>query len=202
LTQVAVRVEGELTSLTTFHYRLVGSNSSGTSYGADREFTTPLGEAPQIRGLSATPTGLTTATLSAEIDPGFGATAYRFQYGHDASYGTSTVIAGPIGDDGAFHPVQAEISGLTPGATYHFRVIAFNFSKYVTSGDSSFTTPAPPAVGVGGGQELVAPPVAQAPGKTRKCAKGKVRRKGRCVRRHRKHARHRSGGRHKSGGRR
>lgn len=147
LTQVAATVDGLLTASTTYHYRLVGVNSLGTSFGADREFTTPLALPPQIRNVSATPTGLSTASLFAEISPGFGDTAYRFQYGPDASYGRSTVITGPIGNDGTFHPVSVDVTGLSPGTTYHYRVIAFNFSQYVTSGDATFTTPSPPKVG-------------------------------------------------------
>jgi hypothetical protein len=147
LTPVEVSLDGALTADTTYHYRLVGVNALGTSYGVDRQFTTAIAEPPQISNVFATPTGLSTATLHAEINPGFGDTAYKFQYGLDDSYGNSTVIEGPIGHDGTFHTVAADISGLTPATTYHFRVIAFNFSKYVTSGDLTFTTPSVPTIG-------------------------------------------------------
>ena len=147
LTQVEMSLAGLLTSATTYHYRLVAVNGLGTSYGSDREFTTPLSDPPQIRNVVATATGLTTATLHAELNPGFGETAYRFQYGPGFSYGNSTAIIGPIGNDGSFHPVAADISGLSPGTTYHFRVIAFNFVGHVSSSDAVFTTPTVPAIG-------------------------------------------------------
>ena len=147
LTQVEMSLAGLLTSATTYHYRLVAVNGLGTSYGSDREFTTPLSDSPQIRNVAATATGLTTATLHAELNPGFGDTAYKFQYGPGLSYGTSTAIIGPIGNDGSFHPVAADISGLSPGTTYHFRVIAFNFVGHVSSSDAVFTTPTVPAIG-------------------------------------------------------
>jgi hypothetical protein len=137
---------GLLTSATTYHYRLVAVNGLGTSYGSDQEFTTPLSDSPQIRNVVATATGLTTATLHAELNPGFGETAYRFQYGPGFSYGISTAIIGPIGNDGTFHPVASDISGLSPGTTYHFRVIAFNFVGHVSSSDAIFTTPTVPAI--------------------------------------------------------
>jgi hypothetical protein len=197
-TEVAVPLEGLLTSSTTYHYRLVGSNSLGTSHGADHEFTTPLAEGPQIRNAVATPTGLTTADLHAEINPEFGPTAYRFQYGSDASYGRGSVVTGPIADDGSFHPVDFSLSGLTPATTYHFRVVAFNFSDWVATPDSTFTTPTPLAVGIGGGRAPVAATVPQLQSQPKPCAKKKVRRKGRCVKRHRnrKHRANRAPGRH------
>ena len=147
LIQVEASLAGALTSSTTYHYRLVAVNSLGTSFGSDREFTTSLAEPPQIRNVVATPTGLSTAVLNAELNPGFGDVAYRFQYGLSASYGNNTVITGPIADDGTFHSVSADISGLEPGTTYHFRVIAFNFVDHVASSDLVFTTPDVPTMG-------------------------------------------------------
>src|SRR5262249_46821940 len=98
LTQVETSLSGLLTSVTTYHYRIVAVNGLGTSYGSDREFTTPLSDPPQIQNVSATATGLTTAVLHAELNPGFGDTAYRFQYGLGLTYGSSTAIVGPIGN--------------------------------------------------------------------------------------------------------
>ncbi len=147
LTQVEMSLAGMLTSATTYHYRLVAVNGLGTSRGSDREFTTPLSDPPQIRNVLAAATGLTTATLHAELNPGFGNTAYRFQYGPALSYGNSTPIVGPFGNDGSFHSVAADISGLSPGTTYHFRVIVFNFVGHVSSSDAVFTTPTVPAIG-------------------------------------------------------
>ena len=151
LMPVETSLAGLLTAATTYHYRLVGVNALGTSHGIDREFTTPLAEPPQIINLVAQPTGPTTAVLSAEINPGFGDTGYRFQYGSGTKYGHNTPIVGPIGHDGTFHPVSVQISGLEPATTYHYRLIAFNFSKYLSSGDRTFTTPSPTQSGQGGG---------------------------------------------------
>ena len=67
LTQVEASLAGILTSSTTYHYRLVAVNSLGTSFGSDREFTTSRANSPQIRNVAATPTGLSTAVLNAEL---------------------------------------------------------------------------------------------------------------------------------------
>jgi hypothetical protein len=201
LMPVETSLAGLLTAATTYHYRLVGVNALGTSHGADRQFTTPLAEPPQIINLVADPTGPTTAVLSAEINPGFGDTAYRFQYGDSSTYGHNTPIVGPIGHDGTFHPVSAQISGLEPATTYHYRLIAFNFSKYLSSGDRTFTTPSPTQGGQGGGtgQQSAAPAGEQPVSKPRprKCKRGFVRRKGKCVRKRRHHRHGRHGRRHR-----
>lgn len=196
LTQVEASLAGQLTGVTTYHYRLVAVNALGTSVGSDREFTTPLGSSPQLGAVSATATGPTTAVLRADVNPGFSPTAYKFQYGEDATYGHSTVIGAPIGDDGAFHTASVEISGLAPDTTYHFRAVVFNFVDRVTSADLTFTTllpPAAPAAQGGGAGAVPTPPVQAESRGPRKCKKGFVRKKGKCARkRQKKH--HRRGG--------
>ena len=91
-------------------------------------------------------------------------------------YGHNTPIVGPIGHDGTFHPVSAQISGLEPATTYHYRLIAFNFSKYLSSGDRTFTTPSPTQSGQGGGTAQGSPaPAGEQPvskPRPRKCRSG------------------------------
>ena len=126
-----------LTAGTTYHYRLVGIGANGTTYGADQSFTTQA--PPSIDSQSAEPIAKTTATLDAQINP-FGAeTTYHFEYGATESYGTSTgdkTLAAGWGDQAA----SAELSGLTSGATYHYRVIATNaLGGPVAGADQTFT---------------------------------------------------------------
>ncbi len=196
LTQVETDLTGVLTGLTTYHYRLTAVGPLGTSHGADREFTTPLGEAPQVTSVSARPTSPTTAVLEAEINPGFGDTAYRFQYGPSPAYGHNTVIGPPLANDGSFHRVSLEVAGLEPGITYHLRLVAFNFVDRVTSSDMTFDMPdllvARPA------PEPVPPqqPVQPGPGQGKapvKCKRGFVRKKGKCVKKPRRHRQHKAG---------
>jgi hypothetical protein len=106
------------------------------------------------------------------------------------------VIGAPIGDDGAFHTASAEIGGLVPGTTYHFRAVVFNFIDRVTSADMTFTTlppPAGPAAPGGGTAPTPTPPVqAQSNKRPGKCKRGFVRKNGKCARKRQKH--HRRGG--------
>ena len=114
---------------TTYHYRLVASNSAGTTVGQDETFLTAPPDLPAIESTTSSPgaTG-TTATLEAQVNPGFGATVSRFQYGTSASYESSTPISESIGSDDSDHLASADVSGLTPGTTYHYRAVAINFT--------------------------------------------------------------------------
>jgi phosphodiesterase/alkaline phosphatase D-like protein len=85
--------------------------------------------------------------LSAAINPGYGLTVYRFDYGADTGYDSRTSLHGPLGEDGVSHPVQIVVTGLAPGTTYHYRAVATNFSGAVKGPDQAFTTPGPPDVG-------------------------------------------------------
>lgn len=128
-----------LTPGTTYHYRLVGTNASGSSVGADETFTTsPAQASAQTSFASAVTT--TTASLNAIINPNGADTTYHFEYGTSTSYGTST----PDADAGATTgqtPVIASIAGLAPGTTYHYRVVADNgVTGPVQGADAEFTT--------------------------------------------------------------
>jgi DNA-binding beta-propeller fold protein YncE len=90
-----------LVASTVYHYRLVGVDSFGATYGGESTFTTP--GAPTIEGSSAevqpaTKAGQTNATLQAQIDPHGRETTYHFEYGETTSYGTSVpATPGAIG---------------------------------------------------------------------------------------------------------
>jgi len=133
-----------LTTLATYHYRLVAKNAQGTMESPDHLFTL-LPDLPTVSNASASSETPATATMSAEINPEFGTTVYRFQYGVTKSYGSSTLIR-PVGSDGIDHLVTAGISGLTAGTTYHYRVVAINYVGTTQGPDQTFTTPEQPAV--------------------------------------------------------
>jgi hypothetical protein len=126
----------------TYHFRLVGTNPDGTIYGADNTFTTAPGP-PVVDGsppsVSAiTPTG---ATLNGTIDPRGSITSYHFDYGLDTTYGSVSTPNGSVaagqGNQGASSP----ITGLQPGTTYHFRIVADNGTGGPQTGaDQTFVT--------------------------------------------------------------
>lgn len=109
----------------TFHYRIVAKNEKGTTLGQDQTFRTA--SPPDISGLRATDLTETSAVLHATINPVGYPTTYHFEYGPTANYGhTVPVPDEAIGSGTEPVEVHQEITGLTPGATYHYRVVAKN----------------------------------------------------------------------------
>lgn len=143
--EVSAEISG-LTEYTIYHYRVVASNTFGTSYGLDQSFRSAPPFLPTIDSSSSSAVTESAATLSAQIRPGFGPTIYRFQYGTTASYGSQTYPGESIGSDNADHTASAEVSGLTPGTTYHFRAVATNFSGTTVGPDQILTTTDVPRV--------------------------------------------------------
>jgi hypothetical protein len=130
-----------LTPGTPYRFRLVATNANGTTIGATLTFTT-LG--PQVHGESATQISLVDAFLNAQANPSGSPTTYHFDYGTTSSYGQSTPESASIGSDSTDHAVKAPIAGLTPGTTYHFRVVLTNAVATTPGPDATFTTYASP----------------------------------------------------------
>ncbi len=129
-----------------YHYRIVATNRFGTSYGSDQTLFSPPPALPTIDATSASNVTSVSATLDAQVNPGFGPTIVRFEYGTTTSYGSRTYPTESIGDDDADHPASIDVSGLTPGTTYHFRALATNFSGITKGPDQTLSTPDLPAV--------------------------------------------------------
>jgi hypothetical protein len=149
---------------TAYHYRIVGSNAAGSIAGDDASFVT--GSAPADIG-PAFASGITprSARIHGSVNPnsvnlsnssGFTAT-YSFEYGTSTAYG-QTAVGGNggtlcllfVGCPGSALPVDASLSALEPGTTYHFRVVADNGTGGVQLGaDQTFIT-APAAAGTAG----------------------------------------------------
>ena len=79
------------------------------------------------------------ATVNGQVNPNDLATTYHFDYGITTSYGAST-LAGSVGAGTSASTVSATVNGLTPGRTYHFRLVAANADGTTDGGDVTFTT--------------------------------------------------------------
>ena len=79
------------------------------------------------------------AVVSAAVQPNGAATSYYFEYGSSTQYGSQTPSTS-LGSTSGSIPVQASLSGLTSGTTYHFRVVATSTSGTTFGGDATFTT--------------------------------------------------------------
>jgi hypothetical protein len=92
----------------------------------------------------ATNVAATTATLNGTVFPNKESTTYYFEYGTTTAYGSRTPNQGPVGGN-AGKSASANITGLAPSTTYHYRVVAVNPSAPggVFGNDRTFTTLAP-----------------------------------------------------------
>jgi phosphodiesterase/alkaline phosphatase D-like protein len=81
----------------------------------------------------------TSTTVAGTVNPQGQSTGYEFQYGTTTAYGQHSDAAS-AGAGSADVPVTAPLSGLTPGTTYHFRVIATNDGGTTVGADQTFTT--------------------------------------------------------------
>ena len=142
---------GELTPDTSYHFRVVASNcagcAEGTTYGVDRTFTTA--PAPLAVTRPAVAVGQDGATLNGMANPEGALTTYRFEWGTSTSYGRQApIVDGVVGSDSAEHPLAQAIAALTPGTTYHYRIVASDCegcASGTTYGlDATFTTQALP----------------------------------------------------------
>jgi hypothetical protein len=92
----------------------------------------------------------TSALLTGTVNPNSEPTTYSFQYGPTKAYGSQTPQQGPTGATKGNIAVSAELDGLTPASTYHFRVVATNASGTKLGGDKTFKTLKPsPAITLG-----------------------------------------------------
>ncbi len=81
------------------------------------------------------------ATLGALVNPGGAPTSFRFEYGTTDAYGqTAPLPEGSVGENLTLHTVWAGLSGLSPGTTYHYRVVATSELGTVVGPDQTFTT--------------------------------------------------------------
>jgi phosphodiesterase/alkaline phosphatase D-like protein len=128
-----------LSSDTTYHYRVVAQNSSGTTYGADMTLFT--GTAPPTAATgTASSVGSTSATLNGTVNANNGSTTVTFEYGETTGYGrTATADQSPV-TGSTDTAVSANVSSLNPNTTYHFRVVGQNASGTTYGADMTFAT--------------------------------------------------------------
>ncbi len=135
---VSANVTG-LTANTLYHFRIVASNSDGTRMGSDRTFTTLTSTGPPVVTTNpATNVTASSATLHGSLDPHGLTTTVHFQYGTTTSYGHTTPMQSQTGN--TYRNIAANISGLIPHTTYHFRMVATNSGGTRMGSDRTFIT--------------------------------------------------------------
>jgi hypothetical protein len=136
---VSANISG-LQASTTFHFRIVATNSAGTRYGADHTFTTLSATRPPIAITnSATSVTSFSATLNGTVDPHGLTTSVHFQYGTTTSYGSTTSNQSFGGN--TYQNANSNITGLSGSTTYHFRIVATSGDGTTYGSDKFFRTP-------------------------------------------------------------
>jgi hypothetical protein len=92
---------------------------------------------PRVMTGPPTVVGSTTATVSGVVTPRGQATTFHVDYGPTTGYGSSTSSVS-LPADQLNDSVTAALTGLTPGATYHYRVVASNGSGTTAGADNLF----------------------------------------------------------------
>ena len=92
--------------------------------------------------------GATNATASGTVNPGGVSTNWFFEYGTSTSYGRRTTTRN-AGAGTANVGVSAALTGLAPGTTYHYRLVATNGDGTTRGADGIFTTTSTPAATTG-----------------------------------------------------
>jgi hypothetical protein len=140
--------QGSLLVGQTYHYRLVATNTYGTTYGADMTFTTGANP-PVVVTNPATNIGNFTARLNGTVSANNQNTTVTFEYGLTTSYGSIASGVPGLVTGNTPTAVYADISGLAYNTTYHFRCVGQNPAGTTYGADQVFTTlcPVPEAAG-------------------------------------------------------
>ncbi|MGN6372196.1 MAG: hypothetical protein ACTHM1_04300 [Solirubrobacteraceae bacterium] len=153
-------------NLPGFHFGVAVDGASGRVYqtswfgGGQVWMFGPDTVVPTVTTGSASNVREVTASIDGRVDPdlphgGGPVTECEFEYGTSTEYG-QTAPCSPAGPYATAAEVSAELSGLTPSTTYHFRIDAANSNKIASYGeDATFTTFGPPAVDSEGTQKAL-----------------------------------------------
>lgn len=129
---------------TTYLVRLTAVNAAVSTLSGTTStvaFSTSTA-APTIAETRAETVEETTAKLTASINPNSSPTTYHFEWGASTSYGNRVPLEfDPVaGSTGQAVKVSANLTGLSPDTTYHFRVVATNASGTTNGPDQELTT--------------------------------------------------------------
>jgi hypothetical protein len=130
------------------------TNAFGNSSSNIKTFLRAYGTDPvgcfKATTLPASDLTETSATLNGTVNPSGSLTSEcRFRYGTTASYGSTVPCEespAQIGSGEAPVPVHADLSSLTKGTVYHFRLVAEVKGVSETGADRTFKTLGPPTI--------------------------------------------------------
>jgi phospholipase C/PKD repeat protein len=129
---------------TTYYFRIVATNSVGTTIGTTLSFTPNTG--PKIFGISASNITSTSVTLTGTINTAGSDTDVWWQYGTGGSLSQQTDPPQDIGSVKAKQTVTTPVTGLQPSTTYSYRFVGENGVGQTASSIATFTTTTAPSI--------------------------------------------------------
>jgi phosphodiesterase/alkaline phosphatase D-like protein len=154
-----------LTPATTYYYRVIAKNATGETKGPTQHFETLTAEKPTLSGESAVNVTAPNTTIEGQLDPndqpvtgcevqyvllgtGFGGTpesvACQANNPPENTFGEG---ADPV-------PLIATLSGLKPGASYEYRILATNNTGTTEGTVQTFTVPPVPLLAASEAQSV------------------------------------------------
>jgi uncharacterized protein (TIGR02145 family) len=128
-----------LSASTQYYVRAFATNEAGTGYGQTIAFKT-VGDKPVVTAQPAINISTNSATLKGSVNPNYLTAVVKFEYGITTSFEISGTFTGQIPVDGNSHDVTLDITGLTPGTLYYFRIKGENSLGTSISSNLTFTT--------------------------------------------------------------
>lgn len=123
----------------TCYYRLVAVNAKETRRGEVRTYTLPATTVPVVETGEASRIAPTSAKVDGRVNPLGVPTQFFVEYGTDERYGLTSTPAS-AGQQSAPRLVFAELRGLKPATTYHFRLVAVNATGTSYGDEATFQT--------------------------------------------------------------
>ncbi len=138
-----------LQSAVTYYFAVTADTTSGLESPPSNEIrytvptvvvSTPPG-LPVLATMAASSVTSASATLNGLVNPDGAAATACFEYGTSTNYGADTAGM-TLGTGVNSLAVNSSISGLLPGTTYHFHLVATNAVGSTAGADATFATPA------------------------------------------------------------
>lgn len=134
-----------LTGVGTLGISLAAGTASDTAGnlapGAGPSTSFAVDNSPVVTTLAATNLLLTAAVLNATVNPNGLSSTGAFEYGGDTNYGMVAAITLSPDNGTVDQAVSANVSGLSPNTTYHFRAVVTNSAGITAGADLTFVTP-------------------------------------------------------------
>lgn len=140
---------------TTVNFNVAANAVNGNGNAVGDEFWTdnfsynvsaPVTAAPDVSNVNVSNITTTGATVTANVNANNDNTTAIIEYGLTATYGSSVAMSPALITGNTATPCTGNISGLTPGTLYHYRVKATNTKGITSSPDGTFTTLVPTAI--------------------------------------------------------